>query len=67
MHIFPGSQYQQKKTGFNKPIKKPKIVWIQPGLWCEIKYLELDHFGVMLIRRLKDCCSHKFRFDLLEI
>ena len=27
--------------------QRPKVVWIQPELWCEVKYLELDHFGVM--------------------
>jgi len=45
--IFSPIPNVNRKTGFNKPIKKPKIVWIQPELWCEVKYLELDHFGVM--------------------
>jgi len=45
--IFSPIPKVNRKTPFNKPIKKPKIVWIQPELWCEVKYLELDHFGVM--------------------
>ena len=45
--IFSPIPNVNRKTAFNKPIKKPKIVWIQPEIWCEVKYLELDHFGVM--------------------
>jgi bifunctional non-homologous end joining protein LigD len=45
--IFSPIPKVNRKSAFNKPIKKPKIVWIQPELWCEVKYLELDHFGVM--------------------
>jgi len=31
-HQFPKVD---RMTAFNKPLGKPKIVWIQPELWCE--------------------------------
>ena len=45
--IFSPLPTLNRKTAFRSPIKNPKIVWIKPELKCEVKYLELDHFGVM--------------------
>ena len=45
--VFSPLPKVNRKTPFNKPIKNPKIVWIEPKLKCQVKYLELDHFGVM--------------------
>jgi len=45
--IFSPLPKVNRKSPFNKPIKNPKIVWIEPKLKCQVKYLELDHFGVM--------------------
>ena len=36
-----------RKSPFRNPIKNPEIVWIKPELKCEVKYLELDRFGIM--------------------
>jgi hypothetical protein len=45
--IFSPIPNVNRKTAFNKPIKNPKIVWIEPKLKFQVKCLELDHFGVM--------------------
>jgi ATP-dependent DNA ligase len=28
-------------------IKKPEVIWLQPDIKCNVKYLELDKFGMM--------------------
>jgi len=35
------------RTPFRTPLKNARIVWLKPGLKCEVKYSELDRFGVM--------------------
>jgi bifunctional non-homologous end joining protein LigD len=45
--VFSPLPKVNRKSAFNKPIKNPRIVWIEPKLKCQVKYLELDHFGVM--------------------
>ena len=35
------------KSPLRSPIKNPEIVWLKPGLKCQVKYLELDRFGLM--------------------
>lgn len=35
------------KTPFRTPIKNVDVVWLNPELKCEVKYLELDRFGIM--------------------
>lgn len=45
--IFSPLPAVNRKTAFRSPIKNPKIVWIKPELKCQVKYLELDHFGLM--------------------
>ena len=36
-----------RKSHIHTPIKNPQIVWLEPDLKCEVRYLELDRFGVM--------------------
>ena len=45
--IFSPVPNVNAKTAFRNPIKNPKVVWIKPQLKCRVKYLELDHFGIM--------------------
>ncbi len=35
------------KSPFRTPIKNAEVIWLKPELKCEVKYLELDRFGVM--------------------
>lgn len=45
--IFSPIPNVNRKSAFNEPIKNPKVVWIKPKLKCQVRYLELDHFGIM--------------------
>ena len=45
--IFSPVPIVNVKTPFRTPIKNPAIVWLKPELRCEVKYLELDRFGLM--------------------
>ena len=45
--IFSEVPIVNRKSLFRPPIKNPEIVWIRPELKCEVKYLELDRFGIM--------------------
>src|SRR5215831_2260649 len=44
--IFSAVPIVNVKTPFRTPIKNFEIVWLYP-LKCEVKYLELDRFGIM--------------------
>lgn len=45
--IFSPLPMVNRRTAFRTPINNPKIVWIKPELNCQVKYLELDRFGIM--------------------
>ena len=45
--IFSPVPIVNVKTPFRTLIKNPSIVWLKPELKCEVKYLELDRFGMM--------------------
>jgi len=45
--IFSPVPIVNVKTPFRAPIKNSAIVWLKPELKCEVKYLELDRFGMM--------------------
>jgi bifunctional non-homologous end joining protein LigD len=45
--IFSTVPIVNRKSPFRTPIKNPEVVWIKPELKCEVRYLELDRFGVM--------------------
>jgi bifunctional non-homologous end joining protein LigD len=44
--IFSPLPNVNKKSPFRTPLENPVIVWLKP-LECEVKYLELDRFGIM--------------------
>jgi len=44
--IFSPVPIVNVKTPFRTPVKNGQIVWLNP-LKCQVKYLELDRFGVM--------------------
>jgi bifunctional non-homologous end joining protein LigD len=35
------------KMPFRDKIKNPEIIWLNPDIRCEVKYLELDNYGLM--------------------
>ena len=45
--IFSPVPNVNKKSPVRPSLKNPQIVWLKPELKCEVKYLELDRFGVM--------------------
>jgi bifunctional non-homologous end joining protein LigD len=45
--IFSPVPNVNAKSPFRTPIKNVEIVWLKPELKCEVKYLELDRFGIM--------------------
>jgi len=45
--IFSAVPNVNRKTLFRDAIKNPQIVWIKPELKCEVRYSELDRFGIM--------------------
>jgi bifunctional non-homologous end joining protein LigD len=45
--VFATVPKVNRKTPFRSPIRNAEIVWIKPELKCEIKYLELDQYGLM--------------------
>jgi bifunctional non-homologous end joining protein LigD len=51
--IFAQEPKVNSKSPFRSPIKNPEIVWLRPGLKCQVKYLELDRFGLMRHASLK--------------
>jgi bifunctional non-homologous end joining protein LigD len=45
--IFSQLPNVNKKSPLRNPIKNPQVIWLKPELKCEVRYLELDRFGVM--------------------
>ena len=45
--IFSQMPKVDSKSPFRSPMKNPDIVWIKPEIKCEVKYLDLDRFGMM--------------------
>ena len=56
--IFSPVPIVNVKTPFRTPIKNPGIVWLKPALKCEVKYLELDRFGMMRHASFKGIIEH---------
>ena len=45
--IFSPAPKVNSKTPFRQPIKNAVLIWLKPELRCEVKYLEIDSYGVM--------------------
>ena len=45
--IFHPVPKVNSRTPFRQPIKNAELVWLKPELRCEVKYLEIDSYGVM--------------------
>jgi bifunctional non-homologous end joining protein LigD len=35
------------RVPFREPIKNAEVIWLEPGIRCMVKYLELDEYGLM--------------------
>jgi len=45
--IFSPEPPVNRNSPFRKKIKQAEIIWLEPTLKCNVKYLELDKFGMM--------------------
>jgi bifunctional non-homologous end joining protein LigD len=45
--IFSPVPNVNKQLPFRTKIKKASVIWLQPTIKCQVKYLELDKFGMM--------------------
>ncbi|HET9825641.1 MAG TPA: RNA ligase family protein [Chitinophagaceae bacterium] len=45
--IFSPVPKVNARTPFRQPIKNAELIWLKPELRCEVKYLEIDSYGMM--------------------
>ena len=45
--IFNPAPNVNKKAAFRNKIKNPEVIWLEPTMKCNVKYLELDKYGMM--------------------
>jgi ATP-dependent DNA ligase len=45
--IFSSVPPVNARMPFRVPIKNVEVIWLEPGIRCMVKYLELDEYGLM--------------------